>query len=150
MGRKPIRTSLHALWLAASLAGVMSSCTPQPEQSLRAGEPDEACPESPLRLALRQSDERRLRVLVSLTGDIPPAGETEDAERRRAIAALQERLVTGLQGTDSRVLRRYDNLPQLALRVDEAGLCRLLVSPLVRSVEIDRATPPGAVGAADG
>jgi hypothetical protein len=72
-------------------------------------------------------------------------GELDDVERarqRQAISDLQDRLLDELRGTDVDVVRRYEMRPQLALRVDEPALCRLLVSELVRALQRDTPEPP--------
>jgi hypothetical protein len=125
---------------AVMLAFAYLACAQQPlDHSL----PDD-CPEEPLRDAIREQG--RLPVIVTLELEaVPEAGltEPEAAARRRRIAELREALIAELERFDVEVLRTYERFPLLALEVDEAALCHLLVSPMVRSVDLARADPPG-------
>ena len=95
------------------------------------------CPASPLLEQLRQ-EEGQLRVIVELN----VADLDDDKARREAIEQVQDELLAELEHTDAEVVHRYRNFPQLALIVDEAALCLLLVSPLVEAIHLDEADPP--------
>jgi hypothetical protein len=127
-----------SLIAALTLSLVTMACTIGPDNAALS-----PCPEDPLRDEVRT--EGHIRILVALEMDLVREGELDDVERarqRQAISDLQDRLLDELRGTDVDVVRRYEMRPQLALRVDEPALCRLLVSELVRALQRDTPEPP--------
>lgn len=101
------------------------------------------CAAHPLRAEARRTG--ALRVLVRLRVELRPEGELTAAEmaaQRARLQAVQQRVLDRLAGTAHTVLRRYTLLPMLALRVDEAALCRLLGMAEVEGVSADTADPP--------
>jgi hypothetical protein len=115
------RRTLLLLLLSLTLA-----CAPQPMH-----QDDERCDNHPLHAELSASENGTLRIVVTLVQQ----GSEE-------VATLQDRLLEELQGTRHEVLRRYDHFPIMALMVGEDAFCRLVVSPLVESVQKDEAEPP--------
>jgi hypothetical protein len=127
-----------ALIVALTLSLVAMACTIGPENASLS-----PCPEDPLREEVRT--EGHIRILVALEMDVVREGDLDEVERarqRQAISDLQDRLLGELRSTDVDVVRRYELRPQLALRVDEPALCRLLVSELVRALQQDTPEPP--------
>lgn len=122
------------------------------EQPSPMAEPDnpklqDQCPDSPLLEEVRNTG--TLRLVVTLDVDFDPqilADPEKAAEQRRKIAESQEQLIAELEKTEAEVLRRYNNLPQLALRVEEPALCHLLTSPLVQGIQVDVPDPPASGG----
>jgi hypothetical protein len=118
------------------------SCQTQPMPS----DPSLTCPEDdPLVTLVREAGS--LRVIATLEMEVTPETDLDAeaaAEQRRSIAALQDQVVALIEGTEAAVHRRYELFPVLSLAVDEAALCRLLTSPLVRQVQQDVPEPPGA------
>lgn len=133
-----IRDRHPALIAALTLPLVTMACTVGPDNAALS-----PCPADPLRDEVTM--EGHLRILVTLEMDAVRESELDAVERarqRQAISDLQERLLDELHGTDTEVVRRYELRPQLALRVDEPALCRLLVSDLVRTIQRDTPEPP--------
>jgi hypothetical protein len=91
-------------------------------------------------LRARAAREGSVRVVVTLAvpGAQPPAPD--------AIRDAQERLLGALQGARYADLRRYQNLPQIALTAAPDALDILLASPLVASVVADSRAKPLAPG----
>jgi len=87
-------------------------------------------------------------VLVLVGLDIPWQMESrlnadEVRAQRDSIAAIQKSLLTGLEGRSYKVIRRYDQIPGLALEVGPDALAELARSPSVTNVLLDRpATEP--------
>lgn len=114
--------------LLPAVALLLGACAPRsssndPAPAETAGTLQE-CPPHPLRAEARRSG--ALRAIVTL----------------RHVDA-QQPVLDALAGTTHTLLRRYAVTPLLALRVDEAALCRLLAHPDVQSVSRDAADPPG-------
>ena len=83
-------------------------------------------------------------VLVGL--DVPWQMESrlnanEVREQREIIASIQRDLLTDLQGRSYKVIRRYDQIPGLALEVGPDALAELARSPNVTNVLLDRPAP---------
>jgi hypothetical protein len=81
-------------------------------------------------------------VLVGL--DVPWQMESrlnpdEVRTQREIIASIQHDLLTDLQGRSYKVIRRYDQIPGLALEVGPDALAELARSPNVTNVLLDRA-----------
>jgi hypothetical protein len=132
LARPPSLIGLLLVLLAPDCTGIASG-----------GAPGDRCPDGPLLEAVRQAG--TVRVIIGLALDIRPEADLtpqEVSDQRDRIATEQDRVLAEV-GADSRVVRRYERLPQLALEVSEAGLCRLLASPSVRSVQLDREDAPG-------
>jgi hypothetical protein len=82
-------------------------------------------------------------VLVLVGLDIPWQMESrlnadEVRAQRDSIAAVQRSLLTGLEGRSYKVIRRYDQIPGLALEVGPDALAELARSPSVTNVLLDR------------
>ena len=82
-------------------------------------------------------------VLVGL--DVPWQMESrlnadEVRAQREIIASIQRDLLTDLQGRSYKVIRRYDQIPGLALEVGPDALAELARSPNVTNVLLDRPT----------
>ncbi|HXV47377.1 MAG TPA: hypothetical protein VEB61_01155, partial [Candidatus Binatia bacterium] len=80
-------------------------------------------------------------VLVGLT--VPWEMESKLSEdkvraQRVAIASLQSDLLTRLEGTHYKVLRRYQVIPGIALEVGADALAELARLPIVTNVLLDR------------
>jgi hypothetical protein len=60
--------------------------------------------------------------------------------QRDSIAAIQKNLLTDLEGRNYKVIRRYDQIPGLALEVGPDALAELARSPSVTNVLLDRPT----------
>lgn len=60
--------------------------------------------------------------------------------QRISIAAIQRDLLFALEGRKYKVVRRYDQIPGLALEVGADALAELASSPIVTNVWLDRAT----------
>lgn len=60
--------------------------------------------------------------------------------QRAAIASVQSELLTGLRGRDYKLLRRYQEIPGVALEVGADALAELARLPIVTNVLLDR--PP--------
>ncbi len=77
-------------------------------------------------------------VIVTLAITYRPEGELPDqdaVQRQHAeIEAAQRRLLDELKPFKTELVTQYRRLPQLALKVDEAGMRHLSASPLVKSV----------------
>jgi hypothetical protein len=85
-------------------------------------------------------------VLVLVGLDIPWQMESrlnadEVRAQRDSIAAVQRSLLTGLEGRSYKVIRRYDQIPGLALEVGPDALAELARSPSVTNVLLDRPAP---------
>ena len=65
------------------------------------------------------------------------------AAQRHAIASIQSDLLTKLQGTNHKILRRYQEVPGIALEVGADALAELARLPIVTNVLLDR--PAGSV-----
>ena len=83
-------------------------------------------------------------VLVGL--DVPWQMESrlnadEVRVQREIIASIQRDLLTDLQGRSYKVIRRYDQIPGLALEVGPDALAELARSPNVTNVLLDRPAP---------
>jgi hypothetical protein len=65
---------------------------------------------------------------------------SEDGVRaqRAAIASIQNELLLGLQGRNYKVLRRYEEIPGIALEVGADALAELARLPIVANVLLDR------------
>ncbi|WP_162907712.1 hypothetical protein [Allorhizocola rhizosphaerae] len=98
---------------------------------------------SPYRSLVDAARERgSVRVIVTLAIPYRPEGELpQDAvqKQRAEIEAAQRRLLDELKPFKVELNRQYNRLPQLALTVDEAGMRHLATSPLVKSVQEDKA-----------
>jgi hypothetical protein len=64
--------------------------------------------------------------------------QDEVITQREAIASIQKDLLADLQGRNYRVIRRYDQIPGLALEVGPDALAELARSPNVTNVLLDR------------
>jgi hypothetical protein len=62
--------------------------------------------------------------------------------QRTAIASIQNDLLTQLQGRNYKIVRRYQEIPGIALEVGADALAELARLPIVTNVLLDR--PPGA------
>jgi hypothetical protein len=67
--------------------------------------------------------------------------------QRNAIASIQSELLTNLEGKNYKILRRYQEIPGIALEVGADALAELARLPIVTNVLLDRpagsAIPPG-------
>jgi hypothetical protein len=79
----------------------------------------------------------RARVLITLRD--PVGAAASDAEREAAISAAQEAVFARLPAGQFSVVRRYRNVPGLALVVSGQALEVLRVDPRVVSIEADEA-----------
>jgi len=78
------------------------------------------------------------RVLVKLS--IP---KTDEVRRPEVIGRAQDELLQRLQGTSTRLFRRYTTVPLVALQIDAEALARLeAMSDLVTDVRIDTTVRP--------
>jgi hypothetical protein len=82
-------------------------------------------------------------VLVLVGLDVPWQMESrlnpdEVRVQRETIASIQRDLLTDLQGRSFKVIRRYDQIPGLALEVGPDALAELARSPNVTNVLLDR------------
>lgn len=66
--------------------------------------------------------------------------EDEVRAQRQSIASVQRDLLFGLEGREHKVIRRYDQIPGLALEVGADALAELARSPIVTNVLLDRPT----------
>lgn len=66
-------------------------------------------------------------------------GEDELRSQRTAIASIQSDLLNTLQGSNYKVLRRYQEVPGIALEVGADALAELARLPIVTNVLLDRA-----------
>ena len=87
------------------------------------------------------SNQGTVLVLVGL--DVPWQMETrlnqhEILSQRDAIASIQKDLLAELEGRNYKVIRRYDQIPGLALEVGPDALAELARSPSVTNVLLDR------------
>ena len=64
--------------------------------------------------------------------------------QRAAIASIQRDLLTRLEGRDYKVLRRYQEIPGIALRVGADALAELSQLPIVTNVLLDEAPQASA------
>lgn len=73
-------------------------------------------------------------------------GEADLHAQRSAIASIQSDLLTKLEGTNHKILRRYQEIPGIALEVGADALAELARLPIVTNVLLDRpagsAIPP--------
>jgi hypothetical protein len=102
------------------------------------------CPDHPLRERARS--EGRLRLLVTLDLEVRPSSELDTAaarQQRERIAAAADQLLASVPASQVRLLRRYAELPLLAVEADEAGVCSILRAPGLRDLAEDRARPTG-------
>jgi hypothetical protein len=80
-------------------------------------------------------------VLVGLTVPWQMESQLSDdgvREQRAAIASIQNELLLGLEGRKYKVLRRYDEIPGIALEVGADALAELARLPIVTNVLLDR------------
>jgi hypothetical protein len=89
------------------------------------------------------ADHGTVLVLVGL--DVPWQMEShlnadEVRVQRDSVAAIQKNLLTDLEGRSYKVIRRYDQIPGLALEVGPDALAELARSPHVTNVLLDRPT----------
>lgn len=121
---------LSRSWDAALLLAVVAApmCTIEPHAA--------PCPDDPLMEEVRAAGE--LRVIVRLVID----PELEGEERRQRISELQKTLLAELDGTRLDIVTLFERFPLMTLQVGEEALCRLLRSPRVERIQIDRAFPP--------
>ena len=101
------------------------------------------CQDSPLRETARQDG--GVRLIVHLAGDFRPEtalSADEMMAQRSEISSRQDQILQELQGTDFTLVRRFDVLPIIVLRVDETGFCRLAASEHVDRLEEDKPEPP--------
>ena len=91
----------------------------------------------------------RSRVLVELRipGGVRPEGELASAERvtaqRQAIARAQDDVLARLRGTDATLVRRFETVPLLALRIGPSALATLgTMGDVVARVVADSTSPP--------
>lgn len=88
------------------------------------------------------------RVLVELRvpGGVRPEGELSPerlAAQRRAIAAAQNEVLSRLAGTDFTLVRRFETVPLLALRIGPSALATLgTMGDVVTRVVADSTSPP--------
>ncbi|HXG51349.1 MAG TPA: hypothetical protein VNN77_08105 [candidate division Zixibacteria bacterium] len=68
-------------------------------------------------------------------------------KQRAEIGAAQEALLRDLRATEFKVIRRYEEIPAIALEIGPEGLAVLEESSLVANVLLDRPPRPGAGGA---
>ena len=85
--------------------------------------------------------EGRLTVLVTLKLPQTPAGS---AERKKAIADVQDQLLAELEPLGVQLQTRFELYPLLTLRVNEAILRHLQESPLVDRVHENELNKPQA------
>ena len=86
------------------------------------------------------------RVIVGLNVPWQPEGNLSEAdklEQRQAIAAAQDQLLAEFVGTQHRVVRRFDNIPGLALEVGVEALAIMEHSAYVTKVTEDSLLEPG-------
>lgn len=98
------------------------------------------------RLSPRLQDEGLLRLIVQLNVDFLSEADHLDPDRgeeqRRKIDRAQDAVLDRLASSESKLVRRYDHIPFLALEVDAAGLEALQESPQVFSFREDIPEPP--------
>lgn len=88
-------------------------------------------------------------VLVGLSVPWTMESKLSDADlrsQRAAIASMQSELLVGLRGRDYKLLRRYQEIPGVALEVGADALAELARLPIVTNVLLDRPplSPPDA------
>jgi hypothetical protein len=66
--------------------------------------------------------------------------EDEVRAQRESIASIQRDLLNALEGRNYKVIRRFDQIPGLALEVGADALSELASSPIVANVLLDRPT----------
>lgn len=88
-------------------------------------------------------------VIVELRGHGPAfqpegllRGPAEVAAQHSAIIAARDELLDTLRGHKAEAYRRWDSVPQVALKVDAEALQRLIDSPLVKSIQEDGLSAP--------
>lgn len=134
--------------LSALVCVTIAACTPAPQAQQTQPSPQPPVP-SPYRSLVDTARERgSVRVIVTLAIPYRPEGElpNDDAvQRQRAeIETAQRRLLDELRPFKAQSVTQYRRLPQLALIVDEAAMRHLATSPLVASVQEDRADAPAS------
>ncbi len=97
-------------------------------------------------LVLRAAKEGRVRIIVGVKARFTPegnlAGVRSVEEQRRGIAVAQKALMQKATTLNARAVEAFDNIPFLAMQVDEAGLRAITADPSVASVTANKISRP--------
>ncbi|MDP9381829.1 MAG: hypothetical protein M3Q29_17120, partial [Chloroflexota bacterium] len=147
---KPIFILMLMMALLSAMPGAASAAPGDTGRSRLDSAPNKtgAAVDSPsyADLVLRAAKEGRVRIIVGVKARFTPEGNLSGVrsveEQRRGIAVAQKALMQKATTLNARAVEAFDNIPFLAMQVDEAGLRTIAADPSVASVTANKISRP--------